>query len=152
MNILFNVRAYGILIENGNVLVSDEIHFGREITKFPGGGLQYGEGTVDCVKREFREELELEVEVLQHFYTVDFFQPSAFNPQQQVISIYYLVERKGEFVFPVTAEAFSMIEKTDGSQSFRWIAAGILQPEHFTFPIDRHVSTLIRSMATDHKG
>jgi hypothetical protein len=32
---IFNVRVYGILIEDEAVLVSDEIHFDRMITKFP---------------------------------------------------------------------------------------------------------------------
>ena len=42
----FNVRVYGILInEKNQLLVSDEYDFGFPHTKFPGGGLEYGEGT-----------------------------------------------------------------------------------------------------------
>src|SRR4051812_1097228 len=81
---IFNVRVYGILInEQGQVLVTDEIHYGQRMTKFPGGGLQFGEGIVDCLKRECVEELGLEVNVQEHFYTTDFFQLSAFNPKHQ---------------------------------------------------------------------
>ena len=39
----FNIRVYGILIQDSNVLVSDEYIKGKNITKFPGGGLEYGE-------------------------------------------------------------------------------------------------------------
>ena len=50
----FNLRVYGILInEQNQLLVSDEYIRGMKITKFPGGGLEFGEGTRDCLKREF---------------------------------------------------------------------------------------------------
>ena len=74
----FNVRVYGILIKDGKVLVSDEYIKGNKITKFPGGGLEFGEGTIECIKREFIEEMQLPVEVISHFYTTDFFVSSAF--------------------------------------------------------------------------
>src|SRR5438067_57377 len=96
--ILFNVRVYGILIKEESVLITDECVYGQLITKFPGGGLQFGEGLIDCLKREFREELEMDIEVANHFYTTDFFQSSAFNEKQQVISIYYLVKAISPFV------------------------------------------------------
>nr|MCU0376467.1 NUDIX domain-containing protein [Chitinophagaceae bacterium] len=61
---MFNVRVYGILInEQGELLVADEKIRGGYYTKFPGGGLEFGEGTRDCLVREFQEELGLKVEV-----------------------------------------------------------------------------------------
>src|SRR5438105_15098364 len=90
---MINLRVYGILFgENKKVLVSDEYIRGGYYTKFPGGGLEYGEGTRDCLKREFKEEMNLEVEIGDHIYTTDFFQVSAFNPDHQIISIYYFVK------------------------------------------------------------
>ena len=70
------------------ILVSDELIRGQYITKFPGGGLEYGEGTRDCLIREFKEEMDLNIEVGNHIYTTDYFQVSAFNPAHQIISIY----------------------------------------------------------------
>ena len=94
----FNIRVYGLLIENGKLFVADEIVLGgRRVTKFPGGGLELGEGTVQCVEREFLEETGFSVKVTEHFYTTDFFQQSAFNPDDQIISIYYKVERVSDF-------------------------------------------------------
>jgi ADP-ribose pyrophosphatase YjhB (NUDIX family) len=88
---MFNVRVYGILInEQQQVLVSDELIRGGYFTKFCGGGLEFGEGTRDCLKREFKEEMNLDVSVGKHLYTTDFFQESAFSRGQQIISIYYL--------------------------------------------------------------
>ena len=68
----FNIRVYGILInEKKQVLVSDEFIRGNYYTKFPGGGLEFGEGTRDCLRREFMEELELKVNIVEHIYTTD---------------------------------------------------------------------------------
>jgi 8-oxo-dGTP pyrophosphatase MutT (NUDIX family) len=51
---MFNIRVYGLVIRQGKVLLTDEIRFGIPMTKFPGGGLKPGEGTVDCLRREMR--------------------------------------------------------------------------------------------------
>ena len=84
----FTVRVYGILFdEHKRILVSDEFIRGDYFTKFPGGGLELGEGTRDCLKREFKEETGLDVIVGDHLYTTDYFQQSAFNPNDQIISI-----------------------------------------------------------------
>ena len=50
---LFNVRVYGVLLDDEKrLLVSDEFIRGQYITKLPGGGLEIGEGTRDCLQRE----------------------------------------------------------------------------------------------------
>src|SRR5580698_9285100 len=91
----FNVRVYGLLVNDQNeVMISDEQEYGIRFTKFPGGGLEFGEGLIDGLKREFLEECNAEVEVIGHFYTTDFFVQSAFN-ESQVISVYYLVRNLG---------------------------------------------------------
>ena len=60
---LFNVRVYGLLLNQQNqVLIAEEKHYNTFVRKFPGGGLQFGEGTIDAVKHEFREELTIEIE------------------------------------------------------------------------------------------
>ncbi|MBK9571159.1 MAG: NUDIX domain-containing protein [Chitinophagaceae bacterium] len=87
---MFNLRVYGILI-NEKKMVSDELIRGSSLTKFPGGGLEFGEGTRDCLQREFMEEMGLKVTVNDHIYTTDYFQVSAFNPAHQIVSIYYWV-------------------------------------------------------------
>jgi ADP-ribose pyrophosphatase YjhB (NUDIX family) len=86
----FNIRVYGLWIQDGMLLINEELVMGRKIIKLPGGGLQWGEGTEDCLKREWVEELGIDIEVGAHFYTTHFFQASAFD-NSQVISIYYLV-------------------------------------------------------------
>src|ERR1700741_4872876 len=103
----FNLRVYGILVdERRGVLVSDEYIRGNYYTKFPGGGLEFGEGTRDCLKREFKEEMGLEVAVGEHIYTTDYYQVSAFNPSQQIISIYYFVKALETIKTPLRNKVF----------------------------------------------
>ncbi len=139
----FNVRVYGILInEKNQLLVSDEYDFGFPHTKFPGGGLELGEGTRDCLVREFMEECDLKIEVLEHFYTTDFYQKSAFN-DSQIISIYYKVRNIESFNFKVSEKVFDFNDNSNGQQSLRWIPLEKLKKEDFTLPIDRVVAEMI---------
>jgi ADP-ribose pyrophosphatase YjhB (NUDIX family) len=142
----FNVRVYGICFnEKKELLVADELIKGREITKLPGGGLEFGEGTIDCIKREFIEETGQEVEVIAHFYTTDFFVPSAFNPHSQVISIYYLVKLLKPPAFAVTTKPFDFPKRDGDLFVFRWMPASAIHPDEFTFPIDKRVAEMLRA-------
>jgi len=85
----FNIRVYGIWInDKQEILVSDERIGDFKFTKFPGGGLEFGEGIKDCLIREWKEELNIDIEVGNHIYTTDYFQLSAFDQTSQIISIY----------------------------------------------------------------
>ncbi len=135
----FNIRVYGFLLDGNKVLVTDEFRLGIYMTKFPGGGLQFGEGAVDCLKREFMEELHLPVEILSHFYTTEFYQPTTLLPSDmQLINIYYLVKAEKPYPFKVTMQ-LNDIPAVDEAQSFRWVAISDLHPDDFTFPIDQYV-------------
>ncbi|MBN8693226.1 MAG: NUDIX domain-containing protein [Bacteroidetes bacterium] len=140
---LFNVRVYGLLLDEGRVLVSDELIKGHKITKFPGGGLEFGEGTIECVIREFKEELNLNIEVVDHFYTTDFFVASAFNPNSQVISIYYHVRALEPINAKISEEAFDFDPLKEEDQAFRWLKVDELHQNNFTFAIDKKVSSLL---------
>ncbi|HTA27917.1 MAG TPA: NUDIX domain-containing protein [Bacteroidia bacterium] len=143
----FNVRVYGILIdENQDVLVSDELIHGKYITKFPGGGLEFGEGTIDAIKREMMEETNTEVDVREHFYTTDFFQVSAFNPHAQVISIYYLLELLADLNIRIKQKPFDFDEEKEGAIAFRKIPISAISENDFTFPIDKKVATMLKKI------
>jgi ADP-ribose pyrophosphatase YjhB (NUDIX family) len=140
---LFNVRVYGILIDSQNrLLVSDEFIRGNYITKLPGGGLEIGEGTRDGLAREFMEEANLEVIVGEHFYTTDFFQISAFNNKDQIISIYYLVHSDKTDTINAKTKAFDFLPEqvadiTGTAEHLRWIPLSALNEECMTLPIDK---------------
>lgn len=151
----FNIRVYGILVnKNKQVLVADELIRGGYYTKFPGGGLEFGEGTRDCLKREFKEEMDLEVEIGEHIYTTDYFQLSAFNPQHQIISIYYFARAMEEIKAPLRTKAFDFdeaqmkaYEATNETETFRFIDWDEFSAESVTLPIDKIVAGLIKRNA-----
>lgn len=144
MSYPFNVRVYGLLINDENqILVADEIIHGNRITKFPGGGLEFGEGTIDALKREMLEETGTPVEVLEHFYTTDFFQVSAFNSKAQVISIYYIIRPKTALNIQTKETRFDFSENKEGAISFRWMPIKELSEKDFTFPIDQKVALML---------
>jgi len=149
---MFNIRVYGVLInEKKQVLVSDEFIRGEYYTKFPGGGLEHGEGTRDCLKREFKEEMDLEVQIEDHIYTTDYFQMSAFNPGHQIISIYYFVKALGSITAPLRDKEFDFDEdqmkiyreKTE-IETFRFIDWNKFSAESVTLPIDKIVASLLK--------
>jgi ADP-ribose pyrophosphatase YjhB (NUDIX family) len=144
----FNIRVYGILRdENNRVLVSDEYIRGMLITKFPGGGLEFGEGTRDCLAREFMEELNLKVEVGHHIYTTDFFQMSAFNPKYQIISIYYEVKAVPlrEKPFDFDEAQMARYQATGETETARFIDWHAFNAEAVTLPIDKVVANWMKS-------
>ncbi len=136
----FTIRVYGLLLEQGHVLVSDELIKGRPITKFPGGGLEYGEGLKDCLVREVREEIGIEAMDVQHFYTTDFFQQSAFHTTpMQVVSVYFTFRVADPGSIPVVRIPFEGISGAGDQEVFRWLDLARSVEEALSLPIDRHV-------------
>ncbi len=138
----FNLRVYGLLTNAENeILVVHESINDFHFTKFPGGGLEPGEGLEDGLKREFREELKTEAEIHAHFYTTHFFQESAFYKGDQIISVYYVLKPLTQkIIFP------DHIEITNGKTAtmrFEWIKLPTLTDEMMTFPIDKYVCNLL---------
>lgn len=123
----FRIGIYGMLLQNNYLLVAHEIIQGQSVVKLPGGGLQFGEGTIDALKREFKEELNISIHKVHHIYTTDFFVQSAFNKDYQVIAIYYLVESTHTLPFP----SFSM-----NNIQFTWQALSLIDKKFFTFDTD----------------
>jgi len=131
----YNLRVYGILFNREEeVLLSNEVLKGKSFTKFPGGGHELGEGLIDGLRREFMEELNIEIDAVKHFYTTDYFQKSAFSAEEQLISIYYLVE---------CAQAEQLKSGTraadDANNTFFWKKLADLDVDDVTFPVDQLV-------------
>lgn len=135
----FNIRVYGLLLHEGSILAVEEPVGERRILKFPGGGLEFGEGLLDCLKREFREELLCNIREAKHFYTTDFFVQSFLHPDHQVISVYYIVK----------ADVQKMRLDTDERLQFSWIQMDALHEDMFELPIDKVV---VRMLHADGAG
>ncbi|HEX7365672.1 MAG TPA: NUDIX domain-containing protein [Pelobium sp.] len=142
----FNIRVYGLLINAENqILISDEEVKGIRFSKFPGGGLEFGEGLIDGLKREFMEECDLQIEVLAHFFTTDFFIASAFGDGKQLIAVYYFVKPIKPMGFKISDKLFDFdVQSVGDKQSFRWVNLALLAENTVTFPVDKHVVKLLK--------
>lgn len=140
----FNIRVYGLLIHQGCVLVSDEQRFGKQFTKFPGGGLELGEGVKDCLIREFIEEVGIRIKVEDLFYLTDFFQKSAFNDKDQLISIYYFVSTNENLAINTVSDRFDF--ETNNQEVHRWVALSEIESRDFEFPIDKLVVEKLQAL------
>lgn len=144
----FVIRVYAIIInDRREVLLSDEYVKDTYMTKFPGGGLEWGEGTIDCLKREAMEEFGQSIDVLSHFYTTDYFQKALFFEETQLLSIYYMARFVDPIRFTISTKPFDFPKTQNGSQSFRWKSLGSLTVEDFSFPIDQKVALMLKEMA-----
>jgi 8-oxo-dGTP diphosphatase len=127
----FNIRVYGIWIHQGKVLIAHEEIDDLNMTKFPGGGLEFGEGIQEALEREFMEELNVRVRDVSHYYTTDIFVASVFNPRDQLISVYYLVE-------DVPLDLVLTNEVRLGHRiDFEWVEINELSTDRMTFPLDK---------------
>ncbi len=141
----FNIRVYGLFINNNDeILLADEERFGMRMTKFPGGGLRFGEGTIDCLKREAQEEFGQEIEVIRHFYTTDFFQQAMFYENHQLISIYYMARFIGPEKFRISIFPFDFNHRKEEVLSFRYRKIDKMTEKELSFPIDQHVLKMIK--------
>ena len=142
----FVIRVYGLILNKQNeILITDEFQMGIKMTKFPGGGLEFGEGTIDCLKREIREECNgQELKDIRHFYTTDFYQKALFYDNHQLISIYYLAELKPPIKFRIAEKPFQFEKMENGNQSFRWVKIKDLNKDELSFPIDKLACTKLK--------
>ena len=130
----FNVRVYGLLIHQNAILVLEEYYVGEILYKFPGGGLDFGEGIIDCLKRELREELNLELKHAEHFYIQEEFVRSKFRENEQLLTLYYKVQVEN-------INALTILEPS--IQSLKWIPLSEIKPTHLNLPVDQTVIKLL---------
>lgn len=133
----FNIRVYALIIFKNNILLSRELIQNKLIYKFPGGGVEIGEGIVDALQREAKEEMGQHLNHITHFYTTDFFQRSSFDSSEQLISIYFKAslskDLNNRLKIPVKDQPV-----------FEWKRLVDLDEENLHFPIDKKVLNMIK--------
>ena len=145
--IKYNLRVYALILnEKQEILLSDEYQLDMKMTKFPGGGMEKGEGTLDCLQREAMEEFGQPLTNIRHFYTTDYYQPALFFENTQLVSIYYLADFSEEIRIRIATKPFDIPALKNGLQSFRWAGLAGLREEDLTFPVDRKVIRMLKDL------
>lgn len=132
----FNIRVYGLCLNEGDIWLSEEHSDKYHFVKFPGGGLMPGEGLTDCLKREWLEETGCVVKAHSFYYVNEFCQISAFAPDQQIFSFYYTLDSP----MPDT-DIFHKEIRWNQEFSVRVFKTKLmdLRQEDLSFPIDKIV-------------
>lgn len=138
----FNLRVYALIMRGDDILLADESINDFAFTKFPGGGVELGEGIMDALIRELKEEGEINVQSAEHFYTTDFFQVSAFKSSEQIISVYYKVNADINWQSKFSDQSTNN-KKHVLNLYFKSIAE--INENTLTFPIDKHILKLLKS-------
>ena len=138
----FNLRVYALIIERDSILVSRELIGGKYLYKFPGGGLQYGEGLIEGLQRESMEEMNQNLKNIKHFYTTDFFQQSQFDSKDQLIAIYYKAKLTSKInnKLKVPIKDFPV---------FEWKKIKDFYDKELHFPTDKFVFNLLKNHNID---
>ena len=98
--------AAAIIRNNGKILIAQRLkgaHMGLK-WEFPGGKIETGEDAAGCLKREIKEELDLEIEV---------------NGEITVVEHQY--ENKKIFLYCHWCRYLSGKAKTKDCQDFKWV-------------------------------
>jgi 8-oxo-dGTP diphosphatase len=91
----FRPAIYGVLIEDGRVLLVRAPHAFLGVVGFPGGGIELGEAPLDALRREFVEETGLEVEPTRVLWATTGLHRAKLRPAQQLIAIHWEVRQIG---------------------------------------------------------
>lgn len=83
------VRVAGVIVKENSILFIKQEKNGKEYWLLPGGGLDYGETFYNCLKREFREELNIEIEPKEMLFLSEGIAPDL---SRHIVSVYFAVE------------------------------------------------------------
>tara|TARA_B100001063_G_scaffold45048_1_gene38763 strand:+ start:2966 stop:3418 length:453 start_codon:yes stop_codon:yes gene_type:complete len=141
-------RVYGFLINNSKqVLVSAERFNGIPLIKFPGGGVEWGEGLQEALIREFKEELKISIGVKENIYFNDFPVESVIDKRYQVQAFFYHVEPLEPMRF---STVLSLKPPEKNTENFIWVDLKNLSEELFTYEIEKEAVKALRIYAKKH--
>lgn len=141
-----NVRVYGLLAINNQLLLSHEYLRNYAFSKFPGGGLKLGETPQDCLIREFKEEIGLAIRPGSLFFTPDFLVRNHFRQGEQVIVLYYWVEAINNQDLKELKLGSKNLESLAETNTIwhEWVSLNDFTSSHLTFPADQAAAEALK--------
>lgn len=108
--------AAAVIKNNGKVLIAQRPEFSHMGLKweFPGGKIETGEDAAACLKREIREELDLEIEVGRELMVVE----HQYQDRKVILHCHLCRYLRGE-------------AKTLECRNFKWVSAGEMKSFDF---------------------
>lgn len=85
----FQIRVGGISFLDGKILLVTHRKNGKEYWVVPGGRTEWGETARDAVIREFREELNLKIKVIDFLFYTESLPPSY---PHHTLNLFFLVQ------------------------------------------------------------
>jgi len=109
MDIDTRIRIAAIIIKDKKLLLLKGIGYQELWT--PGGKVEPGETDEDCLRREIKEEIGVELFEMKFFKQYD--RMSFYNPEKRLKQIVYLVKIKGEIKPDAEIESFLRLSRED---------------------------------------
>lgn len=116
---LFNLRIAGLAFREGHVLVHRATH--EMFWTFPGGRGEIGETSEETLRREMREELDVEAGIGRLLWTVENFFHFEKRDYHE-LGFYYLMELPPHFAFRETGIVHRIVDGPNEIE-FMWVRA-----------------------------
>jgi len=122
-----NVRAAGLLIHNNKVLVHHNLRYGHYA--LVGGRVQIGENSEDTIKREIKEELGKDIEIIEYLSTIENFFETKDSKYHEIMFLYRI-----EFFNENDKKIEYTLESMEGKDiSYEWLEINKID-EYLLYP------------------
>lgn len=111
-----NIRAVGVIIHNGKLLVHRNVNYDHYA--LIGGRVEIGENSADTIKREIKEELGKDIEIIGYISTIENFFEMKGKKYHEIMFVY-----KVEFVDENDKKIEYTLKNIEGKEylQYEWI-------------------------------